>query len=115
MVMAAECMANQYRVGAIGIQRAVGFVDDVIAGQLASARERNRLGEMLNLRYDESNGIGGKSCGHRDGFGCLCIRYRAVIRRPRKGREVYQIILMEVAGLFMRLSAGLSQAPWAAV
>ena len=65
MMIAAQRMAHQHGIGTLRIQRAVGFIDDVIAGQYAAAGQHQRFIEMLLLRADDANAVSGaRRCAH---------------------------------------------------
>ncbi len=65
VVMAGQRVADQHRIAAAGVELAVGFVDQLVIGQRAAAGERQRFGEMRDLRAHQANGIGWNGSGHR--------------------------------------------------
>ena len=43
-------MANQHRITALGVERAIGFVREGVAPQRCAALQRQGFGEVLRLR-----------------------------------------------------------------
>ena len=83
-----ERMADQDRVGFVGVERAVGFVDQLVGGQQGAAGELQRVGEARELRLDHADGaaaglagagIGAAGGGGEGGHGGV-----AAIRRGRR-------------------------------
>jgi hypothetical protein len=66
MVMAGQCGAHQHRVGACGVQLAVGFVHQVETRQNRAALEHQRRIEACRHRADDADAAAGKRCvsGH---------------------------------------------------
>ena len=58
VVRGVQRVAHQHRVGARGIQRAIGFVGDVERRQLGAAAQADRLVEMRLLRVGRADGRG---------------------------------------------------------
>jgi len=58
VMMAAQRVADQHRVRAVGVQFAIGLKDDIVIAQLAAARERDRLSEMLRVRRYQTDAVG---------------------------------------------------------
>ena len=65
VVVAGECVADQHRVCPARVQFAVGFVDELIAGQLPAAGKRQWLGEAGDLGGDNAEGSTVAGGGHQ--------------------------------------------------
>ena len=50
-------MTNQHRIGSVGIQPAIGLVDQRVVGEHRTALQWQRLGKMHRLRLDVSYGF----------------------------------------------------------
>jgi hypothetical protein len=57
MMRGIECVADQYGIRRIGIERAVGFVNQRVIGQYSAALQRQWLREVQGLRGDNANGF----------------------------------------------------------
>ncbi|MNV56505.1 hypothetical protein D3C71_1487940 [compost metagenome] len=65
VVMAGQGVADQHGVARRGVERAVGFVDQVIGRERATAGQRQGFAEVRHLRRHQTNRIGGKGSWHR--------------------------------------------------
>ncbi|MNF78292.1 hypothetical protein D3C84_604680 [compost metagenome] len=65
VVVAGEGVADQHGIAALGVERAVGFVDQLVVGQLAAAGQREGVLEVQYLGTDQADGIFGEDGGHR--------------------------------------------------
>ncbi len=57
MVRAGQRMAHQHRIAAVGIELAVGLIDQFIFFETTAAGEQERLGEALRFRCDDTDGL----------------------------------------------------------
>ena len=57
VMMPRQRVANQHRVRAVRIQRAVGFVDKLVLRQRLTAGKRQRRIELNHVRSHEANGV----------------------------------------------------------
>ena len=64
MVMAAECVADQYRIAGIGVEFAIGFHHQIVAFQRLAAGQLQRLVEVDGLRAYKAHGIRGQGIRH---------------------------------------------------
>ncbi|MNI52736.1 hypothetical protein D3C73_1075390 [compost metagenome] len=62
-------MTDQDRVGALGVERAVGFHGQFVGGQGLAAKQGQRLIEADEGRCDQADGTGINGVGSRDGGG----------------------------------------------
>ncbi|MND96323.1 hypothetical protein D3C80_886090 [compost metagenome] len=65
MMVAGQRMADQHGVAGRAVEGAIGFVDQFIAGQRATASQRQGLVELCQLRCYQTDRIFGKDSGHR--------------------------------------------------
>ena len=64
VMIARQRVADQHGVAAVGVQRAVGFVNQFIVRQRPTAVQRQRFIKTGGLGRDQTDGIGGKSRRH---------------------------------------------------
>ena len=57
VVRGVERVADQHRVGALGVERAVGFDHQLVGGQAGAAAQRQRFGESERLGRDDQSGV----------------------------------------------------------
>ncbi|MNM41450.1 hypothetical protein D3C81_522660 [compost metagenome] len=65
VVVTGQGVADQHGVARRGVERAVGFVDQVIGRERATAGQRQGFAEVRHLRRHQTNRIGGKGSWHR--------------------------------------------------
>ena len=64
VVRTRQRVAHQHRVAALGVERAVGLIDQVVVVQRATAAQRERFGELGPLRRDHADRLRGDHCRH---------------------------------------------------
>jgi hypothetical protein len=64
MMIAGQRMADQDGIVALGVQLAIGLVDELVLGQDLAALQGQRLIEVQPLRAHQTDGIGWKSSRH---------------------------------------------------
>ena len=57
MVVPRQCVANQHRVRALGVQRAVGLIDQFVLRQRFATGKRQRRLELNHVRGHKANGV----------------------------------------------------------
>ena len=58
VMMAREGVANQYSITFVGVELAIGFINELVFVQGFTASQQERLAKVQGLRCDNADGIG---------------------------------------------------------